>query len=229
MRPFVRSRSVRIEPERDRLAPRVIRDIGVVSVCRIGPSGAVEKRRCLTHFLRAAHESARTGHNRVDRRGHLAGELLHVRQTRTPECQPVVVVREALGEPQLARHVHVVELEWLERSRPDTLHVPAVKELVRDRSKQSHAVVADRRGRRDHRAVAMLHPVAARPRHIVRDERVGVPFVCGKLAEHASFLANNALDVAQEGRDLGVSASVMQRQSKHRSPRFVLNGERCEA
>src|ERR1051325_4397046 len=41
------------------------------------------------------------------------------------------VARTPSGEPHRARHVRVVEVERLERARPDALDVPRVEELVR--------------------------------------------------------------------------------------------------
>ena len=89
--------------------------------------------------------------------------------------QRAVVLREPLGQPQLAGHVRVFEVERLERLRTDPLDVPAVEELVGDGAEhRAHRLRVLERGRRRHDgAVAMLHAVAAAPGHVVAQERVG--------------------------------------------------------
>ena len=46
--------------------------------------------------------------------------------------QAVEIIREALAEPQVVAHVGFFEVERLDAGRADALHVPGVKELVRD-------------------------------------------------------------------------------------------------
>ena len=69
---------------------------------------------------------------------------------------------------------------------------------------------------REHGAVAMLHAVAARPRQIVGQKRVGVVLELRELAEDRHRLADDPLDVAGEGVGIGVGAVVMQRDAEGR-------------
>ena len=59
-------------------------------------------------------------------------ERAQVRQPGALQRERTVIAGEPLGEPELARHVRFLEIERLERLRPDALDVPRVKELVRD-------------------------------------------------------------------------------------------------
>ena len=78
--------------------------------------------------------------------------------------QRAVVLGETFRQPQLAGHVRPLEIERLERARPDALDVPPVEELVRDAGQQRSAPGSQRRGGRQNRAVAVLHAVARRRR-----------------------------------------------------------------
>ena len=61
----------------------------------------------------------------------VTGKVLIVKMNVEENFQiPAELDREALGDPQLAAHVRLGEIEGLERLRPDALHVPGVEELV---------------------------------------------------------------------------------------------------
>ncbi len=134
----------------------------------------------------------------VDRVAHVPRERAESRQAGALQRERTVVAGEPLGEPQLARHVRLFQVERLERLRPDSLDVPGVEELVRDGVEQLEAAGLNRRWRGEHRAVAMLHAVAVRPRQVVGDERVGVALERRVLAEHVARLPDDRLDVADQ-------------------------------
>src|SRR5690606_30621697 len=155
-----------VERERDRRAPGVVGEPDLVAVRRIGPAGAIEKRR----------EKARIDGRRVPARGRRdeplddAPELLRVSIDGDDPCpherKVLVVAREALREPELARRVGALEIERFERARAQTLDVPGVDDLVRKRPQVPDRVVLERARRREDRRVAMLHAVADDPRSI---------------------------------------------------------------
>ena len=62
----------------------------------------------------------------------------------------------------------------------------------------------------------MLHAVAARPRQVVGQERVGVVLVLRELAEDGHRLADDALDVLGKRIGVGVGAVVVQRNAERR-------------
>ena len=55
----------------------------------------------------------------------------------------------------------------------------------------------------------MLHAVAAAPRHVVAEERVGAGLELRELAEDAAFLADDLLDARAVLVDVGVGRVVM--------------------
>ena len=64
--------------------------------------------------------------------------------------------------------------------------------------------------RRQHRAVAVLHAVAAGPRQVVGEERVGAAVEARQLAEDRDRLADDLLDVPGEGLGVDPAAVVVQ-------------------
>ena len=124
--------------------------------------------------------------NGVDDFDHLVDEIIDLREAGSKQYERSVVAGEAFAEPQLARHVGVLEIERLERARTDALDVPAVEELVRNGIEQTEPVRTDRCRARQNGAVAMLHPVAVGPGQVIGQKRVGVAFVRRVLAEYVA-------------------------------------------
>ena len=228
MRPFDRSRSDRSRAEPDRLAPGVVGDERVLEVGAVDRPRRVEERRVLTHLLGGAHGPARSGQHRVHRAPHFLRELAHVGQAGARRDQRRVIAGEPLGEPQLTRDVGVLEVERLERRRPNPLHVPGVEELVGDGVEQVGAVGSNRRRRRQHRAVAVLHAVAVGPRQVIGKEGVGVAVEGRELAEDVAGLADDLLHVAREGVQLAAVALVVHGHAELRLPRAVRDHERAQ-
>ncbi len=203
-----------IERKRDGAAKRIVRDDGVRPIGPVVRAPAVDKRRHAAHLLGRPHQPPRTLRDRLDESGQSARRPGEIQQARALHRQRPVILREPLGQPQLAGHVRAIEIERLERFRTDALDVPAMKELVRDSVEQPAAAVADRRPGRDDRAVAMLHAVAARVRQILGQERVITRFVFRELAVHRALLADDLFDILHEAVELGVGARVMHGESE---------------
>ena len=98
---------------------------------------AVDERRHAAHVFRRPHRTPGID-ARPSRRTRVSacGGRAQVGEAGALQHQRPVVLREAFGQPQLARHVRALEIERLERPRADALDVPAVEELVRDRVEQ---------------------------------------------------------------------------------------------
>ena len=62
----------------------------------------------------------------------------------------------------------------------------------------------------------MLHAVAAGPRQVVGQKRVGVVLESRELAEDGHRFAHDPFGVAREGIGVGVGAVVMQRNAERR-------------
>ncbi len=164
----------------------------------------------------------------LDQPAERAQRRRQVHELRPLQRERAVVLREALGQPQLARHVGPIEVERLEALRPDALHVPAVKELVRDRVEQAHASRRDGAAGADDRAVAMLHPVAAGGGQIVGEERVIAGLVVGVLAVNRAFLADDLLDVLRVTVQLRLGTEMVHGEAKRpRSDGEPADGERA--
>ena len=57
-----------VETQRNRLAPGVVRDEGILEIGPVDRRGGIDKRRHLAHFLRRADLPARAERHRVDGR-----------------------------------------------------------------------------------------------------------------------------------------------------------------
>ena len=88
-----------------------------------------------------------------------------------------------------------------------------MEELVRDRVEDvlHHAGRAKRHPRRDHGAVAMLHAVAAAPRHVVAEERVDTAVELRKLAIDGALLLHDLFRARDVLVHFGVAGVVMDR------------------
>ena len=131
------------------------------------------------------------------------------REAGTRHRQLAVVCVKPFREPELARHVRVFEIEGLQRLRTNALDVPGVKELVGDRAEHAAHVALDRRTLGNDRAVAVLHAVAAAPRHVVAKERVGAAVELRQLAEDRRMLADDPLGPRDVLVDVGVGRIVV--------------------
>ena len=105
-------------------------------VGRIDRARRVHERGQAAHLRREADTAPGRGVDRVDQAADRSQGVVAGRQAGPGHEQRAVVLGEAFGDPQLGRHVGVVEVERLERSRPDALDVPGVEELVRHRAEQ---------------------------------------------------------------------------------------------
>ena len=172
---------------------------------------AVGERRHPAHVLGGSHGTSRRVDDGVDERRQRLPRVVEVHQAGALQHQRAVVLREAFGQPQLARHVRAVEIERLDVARPDPLDVPAVEELVRDRVEQPRPIAANRGRRGHHRAVAVFHAVFVGVRQVVGEKRVVARLVRRELAVDRAFLADDSLDVLHEAIELLVGARVMRR------------------
>jgi hypothetical protein len=143
-------------------------------------------------------------------------------ETRPLQHERPVVTREAFRKPQLARRIRRVERERFQRSRPDALDVPAVEELMRGRAQRAEVLVGNPDAHRvgEYGAVAMLHPVGARPWQKIRDKRVG-GLEWRQLAKDGAFFTHDPLQRCGETIRIGVAAVVVQCHSK-----FAIHRER---
>ena len=163
--------------------------------------------------LRRPHEAART-RDGFDETGERPRGLVEIDELRALQDERTVILREPFGEPELARQIGAIEIERLESLRPNPLDVPAVEELVCDGVEQPRPRARDRRRRSDHRAVAMLHAVAAGIREVVRKKCVVARLVARVLAVDRPLLANDLLDVLDVAVELGIGAGVMEREAE---------------
>ena len=176
---------------------------GVRPVRPIDRPAAVGERRHAAHLFRRANSCAGLqSTTRSTRPVSVWRVASRFDEPGAREHQRAVVLREAFGEPQLARHVRAVEIERLERARPDALDVPAVEELVRHRVEQLRAIAARcvrRRGH--HRAVAVLHAVVVGVRQVVGEKRVVARArTRGTRRRPRLPVANDLLDVLRRSR-----------------------------
>ena len=119
-----------VEREADCFSPRVVRDERAVEIGPIDRGRGVEERREPAHLLGGADQPPRLHRHRVDDPGGVSDVVGQAHETGANEDERPVVAGEPFREPQLARHVGILEVERLERPRPDALHVPDVEELV---------------------------------------------------------------------------------------------------
>ena len=219
-----------VETEPDRGAPRVIRRVRVLEVRAIEWCRAIDERGELAHLARAAYAPAGAGRHPVEQVANLAREPGVVEQSGAPQDERGIVAGEPFTEPELARDVRAIEVEGLERARPDPLDVPRMEELVRHGVEQPQPVGADRGRGREHGAVAVLHAIAAGPGQVVGDERVRAAGCLerGILPEHLPHLADDPLDIGGEGRDLCRRSVMMDRDVNGRRTVAVGDGERAQ-
>ncbi len=198
-----------VQRQRDRRAVGIVRDVGVRPVRPVVRPAAVDERRHPAHLLRRPHVAPGSVHHRVDVALEGSRRVVQRREARALQRERTVVLGEALRQPQRIGHVHAIQIEGLETLRADAFDVPVVEELVRHRVEQGIRGARQRRGRRHHRAVAVLHPVAIRPGQVVGDEGVAARFVVGELAEDLLLLLDDPLDLLDERVELGVGAQVV--------------------
>ena len=141
----------------------------------IDRAAAVDERRHAAHLFRRPHQRGRVlrrplsieagrSVRRVDAQVDEPGALQRERP---------VVLREAFGEPQLARHVRAIEIERLERPSAGCARRSSSERTRARRCRADRVARAgDRAGGGHHRAVAVLHAVAAGVRQVVGEKRV---------------------------------------------------------
>jgi len=88
----------------------------------------------LTHLDGRPKAVSRLEHDARDEAAKGLGGLSKIGQPGTAQNQGTEILREPLGEPQLARHVGALKIERLERTRPNAFGVPRMKEFVRRRA-----------------------------------------------------------------------------------------------
>ena len=198
-----------VEPDPQHLAPRVVRDEEAAPVGGVDGRRGVGERGEAAHVRRRPEAPAGAALDRLDGRPETGQGLRQRGEPRPLQNQRPVVVGEALGQPQLARRVDVLEVERLERAGTDALHVPDVEELVRHRAEKAAALPRERRRRAQHGAVPVLHGVARRRRQVVGDERVAARLEPRELAEHGDHLAHDALDVPGVAVEVALAAGVV--------------------
>ena len=140
------------------------------------------------------------------------------RQARALQRQRAVVLRETLGQPQLARHVRAIEVERLERAGGCARRSSSGRTRApRCRAGPTRSLRM-RAGRGHHRAVAVLHAVAVGVRQVVGEKRVVARLVRRELAVDRALFAHDPLDVLHEAIELGVGAGVMRRRTRNVRP-----------
>ena len=143
-RPVAALTKRQVEAKANRLTPRVIGDESVVEAGAVDGGRRVDERRHPAHLLSGPQRAPRRERHRVDRGGGIVDVVAQRRESGAAQDERLVVVREAFGQPELPGHIGVLEVERLERARPDPLHVPRVEELVRGRGHQVDASSTDR-------------------------------------------------------------------------------------
>ncbi len=210
-----------VERKSDRTAEVIIGDDRLGPVRAIAGRAPVGEHCHLAHLFGRPDEAGRIRGDAGHEAAHLLDERVEVQESRARHRERPVVLREAFRQPQLARHVRPLEIEGFERARPDAFDVPAVEELVGDAWQQPLPVRPQRGGRRQHRAVAMLHPVVGGVRQVIGEKGVVSRFVPRELAEDVALLADDPFDVAHEAVDLVERTAVVDRDAD----RLAIDGE----
>ena len=180
---------------------------------RVDARRRIDEGRLLAHPHRPGVVTARMVGERVDGVRDLPRVLRRVGDAGAVDHQRTVVAREALGEPELAAHIRVGEVEGLERGGADALDVPRVEELVRDRAEQLEAGLGERVGRSERRGVAVLHPVAGAVGSVAGDEGVAAEVEAREAAVDGGHLVDDALGEVGEARGLVTAAEVIEREA----------------
>ena len=198
-----------VQPQRDRGTIRVIGNERVLPVGRVDGLGCVDVWRQAAHVDGRPELRARCPQDTGGEHGQLRRTLILGDQSRTDHRQHAVIAGESLGEPQLARHVRLREVERLERRRPDAFHVPRMEELVRRGAGHARHAVGQRRGGGADGAVAVFHPVAVGPRQVVHQERVRAGIEGRQIAEDGGLLAHDLLHHRRVRIELRVGPEVV--------------------
>ena len=128
---------------------------------------------------------------RVDSPGDCFRIVLDLRLPGTVNCQWAIIRSKSLHEPQVERHIRLLKVERLQPMRTNTLCIPGMNELMRQRTKLSKIRAQQRLGAGKDRRIAMLHAIAGDIRQVVCNECVHAIIKFRQLTEYFYLFSNN--------------------------------------